>query len=180
MRPGIAISGVTHALVLGWGLVLFAVTPVEAPKPQPSTLLALLAIAVGPLPLYGAFLAGGFVAGSLGISFINWVIAYASPEQRPVYSGLFNSVSAVSLLIILDSLNMLMLQQPFQLEIKPIVVNHPTLILMVEVLPDLISGQSNTRLSQVEYSHKVHIQQKVQAMKERTLHLAVLLVIMKA
>lgn len=34
MRPGIAISGVTHALVLGWGLVLFAVTPVEAPKTE--------------------------------------------------------------------------------------------------------------------------------------------------
>jgi len=62
---------------------------------QPS--LALLAILVGPLPLYVAFLAGGFVAGSLGISFINWVIAYATPEQRPVYSGLFNSVSAVAL-----------------------------------------------------------------------------------
>jgi hypothetical protein len=34
LRPGIAISGVTHALVLGWGLVLFAVTPVEAPKTE--------------------------------------------------------------------------------------------------------------------------------------------------
>jgi len=43
-------------------------------------------------------MAGGLVQGSLGISFMNWVVTYAAPDQRPIYSGLFNSVSAVSLL----------------------------------------------------------------------------------
>ena len=61
-------------------------------------MLALLAGEVGPVPLYVAFLAAGIVSGSLGLSFINWVISYATPDQRPVYSGLFNSMSAVGLL----------------------------------------------------------------------------------
>lgn len=61
-------------------------------------LLALSAGAIGPAPLYLAFMAGGLVQGSLGISFMNWVVAYATPDQRPIYSGLFNSVSAISLL----------------------------------------------------------------------------------
>jgi colicin import membrane protein len=34
VRPGTAISGAVHALVLGWGLVLFAVKPVEAPRTE--------------------------------------------------------------------------------------------------------------------------------------------------
>ncbi len=51
-----------------------------------------------PAALYVAFMAGGLVQGSLGISFMNWVVTYAAPDQRPIYSGLFNSVSAVSLL----------------------------------------------------------------------------------
>ncbi len=57
--------------------------------------LALVASAAGPVPLYGAFFAGGVVSGMLGVSFINWVIGYATPDQRPVYSGLFNTLSAV-------------------------------------------------------------------------------------
>lgn len=60
--------------------------------------LALSASALGPAALYVAFMAGGLVQGSLGISFMNWVVTYAAPDQRPIYSGLFNSVSAVSLL----------------------------------------------------------------------------------
>ena len=60
--------------------------------------LALIASQVGPALLYLAFLAAGLVGGTLGISFINWVIGYATAEQRPVYSGLFNSISAVGLL----------------------------------------------------------------------------------
>lgn len=60
--------------------------------------LALSAGALGPAALYVAFMAGGLVQGSLGISFMNWVVTYAAPDQRPTYSGLFNSVSAVSLL----------------------------------------------------------------------------------
>jgi len=60
--------------------------------------LALLAVLVGPAPLYAAFLVAGVLVATLGISFINWVLIYATPEQRPIYSGLFNSVSAVGLL----------------------------------------------------------------------------------
>jgi MFS family permease len=60
--------------------------------------LALAASQLGPAPLYLAFLAAGVVGGSLGISFINWVIMHATPDQRPIYSGLFNSLSAVGLL----------------------------------------------------------------------------------
>jgi MFS family permease len=60
--------------------------------------MALLASVTGPAPLYLAFLLGGIVGGMLGFSFINWVIGYATPDQRPVHSGLFNSVSAVGLL----------------------------------------------------------------------------------
>jgi len=60
--------------------------------------LALLAVAVGPAPLYAAFLVAGVLTATLGFSFINWVLIYATPERRPVYSGLFNSVSAVGLL----------------------------------------------------------------------------------
>ncbi len=61
-------------------------------------LMALIASQTGPAPLYLAFLLGGVVGGMLGYSFINWVIGYATPDQRPTYSGLFNSVSAVGLL----------------------------------------------------------------------------------
>jgi MFS family permease len=61
-------------------------------------LMALIASQTGPAPLYVAFLLGGVVGGMLGFSFINWVISYATPDQRPVYSGLFNSISAVGLL----------------------------------------------------------------------------------
>lgn len=57
--------------------------------------LALVASVAGPVPLYGAFFAGGVVSGMLGVSFLNWVIGYASPDQRPVYSGLFNTMSAL-------------------------------------------------------------------------------------
>jgi len=60
--------------------------------------MALIASVVGPGPLYVTFFAAGVVSGTLVLSCLNWVILYATPEQRPVYSGLFNSVSAVALL----------------------------------------------------------------------------------
>lgn len=60
--------------------------------------MALIASGVGPGPLYVTFFAAGVVGGTLVLSCLNWVILYATPEQRPVYSGLFNSVSAVALL----------------------------------------------------------------------------------
>lgn len=34
MRPGFAISSSAHALVLGWGLVVFAVSPLETPRTE--------------------------------------------------------------------------------------------------------------------------------------------------
>ena len=34
MRPGFAISGTAHALVLGWGLIAFAVAPLDAPRTE--------------------------------------------------------------------------------------------------------------------------------------------------
>ncbi len=61
--------------------------------------LALVATGVGPSPLYFVFLIMGIVDSFLGSSFVNWVVMYATPDQRPVYSGLFNSISAVALLI---------------------------------------------------------------------------------
>lgn len=61
--------------------------------------LALIAAAAGPVPLYGAFFASGIVSGMLAISFLNWVIGYATPEQRPVYSGLFNTMTALGFIV---------------------------------------------------------------------------------
>ncbi|NUQ07179.1 MAG: MFS transporter [Anaerolineae bacterium] len=60
---------------------------------------ALIAAAVGPFPLYIGFLASGLTLSNLFIGFQNWVIGYATPDERPTYAGLFNTVSAfVSLL----------------------------------------------------------------------------------
>lgn len=61
---------------------------------------ALLAGLVGPLPLYFGFLASGLASGSnLFAGYLNWVVGYAHSEQRPLYVGLANTVSAVSSLI---------------------------------------------------------------------------------
>lgn len=60
---------------------------------------ALLSGVVGPAPLYGGFFAAGVALSNLFMSYLNWVIQHATPEQRPVYVGLFNTVSAVSLLV---------------------------------------------------------------------------------
>jgi MFS family permease len=56
---------------------------------------ALLASVVGPLPLYFGFLVSGLTVGNLFLSYQNWVITYATPDQRAVYTGLFNTVTAV-------------------------------------------------------------------------------------
>lgn len=56
---------------------------------------ALLAGMVGPLPLYFGFLISGLTLGNLLSSYQNWVVTHASPDQRPVYAGLFNTVAAV-------------------------------------------------------------------------------------
>jgi MFS family permease len=56
---------------------------------------ALIASVTGPLPLYLGFLVSGLTVGNLFMSYQNWVITYATPEQRPIYAGLFNTVAAV-------------------------------------------------------------------------------------
>jgi predicted MFS family arabinose efflux permease len=60
---------------------------------------ALLAGLVGPLPLYLGFLMFGLTLSNLGLSYQNWVVTYADPDQRPIYIGLFNTVGAVTVLI---------------------------------------------------------------------------------
>lgn len=59
---------------------------------------ALLAALVGPLPLYLGFFAGGLAISNLFSSYLNWVIMHVNADQRPVYTGLFNTVAAVMLL----------------------------------------------------------------------------------
>jgi MFS family permease len=56
---------------------------------------ALLATVLGPLPLYFGFLMSGLALSNLFLSYQNWVITYAQPDQRPIYAGLFNSFAAV-------------------------------------------------------------------------------------
>ena len=60
---------------------------------------ALLATVVGPLPLYVGFLMSGLSLSNLFLSYQNWVVSYANPDQRPIYAGLFNTVAAVVSLI---------------------------------------------------------------------------------
>ncbi len=56
---------------------------------------ALLASAVGPLPLYLGFLIAGLCQSNLFFSYQNWVVSHAHADQRPIYAGLFNTLSAV-------------------------------------------------------------------------------------
>lgn len=57
---------------------------------------ALLAGVIGPLPLYIGFLLSGLANGSnLFAGFLNWVVGYAPSEQRPLYVGLANTVTAL-------------------------------------------------------------------------------------
>lgn len=60
---------------------------------------ALLSTLVGPIPLYIGFFMAGLCVSNLGLSYINWVITHASPDQRPIYAGLFNTIVAVTTLI---------------------------------------------------------------------------------
>lgn len=57
-------------------------------------LSALLASVVGPWPLYIGFFISGLALSNLGFSYQNWVITYATPDERPTYAGLFNTISA--------------------------------------------------------------------------------------
>ncbi|MHB1354422.1 MAG: MFS transporter [Anaerolineae bacterium] len=60
---------------------------------------ALLAAVLGPLPLYLGFFVSGIAMGSVLMSFQNWVISYATPDQRPMYTGLFNTLPTVIAMI---------------------------------------------------------------------------------
>ncbi|MCL4250962.1 MAG: MFS transporter [Anaerolineae bacterium] len=60
---------------------------------------ALLAGVVGPWPLYLGFLMAGLTVSNLFLSYQNWVVTYASPDQRPIYAGLFNTIATVISLI---------------------------------------------------------------------------------
>jgi MFS family permease len=55
---------------------------------------ALLSAYVGPLPLYLGFLLSGLFTENLLSGFLNWVVGYAGPAERPVYVGLSNTVAA--------------------------------------------------------------------------------------
>jgi MFS family permease len=56
---------------------------------------ALLAVLAGPLPLYVGFLISGLALSNLFLGYQNWVVSYASADQRPIYAGLFNTFAAV-------------------------------------------------------------------------------------
>jgi MFS family permease len=60
---------------------------------------ALLASVIGPFPLYIGFLISGLTLSNLFAGYQNWVITYATADQRPIYAGLFNTISAVISLI---------------------------------------------------------------------------------
>lgn len=60
---------------------------------------ALIAAIIGPFPLYIGFLVSGLTLSNLFLSFQNWVITYATPDQRPIYAGLFNTIAAVITMI---------------------------------------------------------------------------------
>lgn len=60
---------------------------------------ALLATVIGPLPLYLGFLVSGLTVHNLFVGYLNWVITYTTPDQRPIYAGLFNTLTAVISLI---------------------------------------------------------------------------------
>ncbi len=57
---------------------------------------ALLASVVGPLPLYFGFLVSGLAMSNLFIGYQNWIVTSATPERRPIYVGLFNTLSAAA------------------------------------------------------------------------------------
>lgn len=62
-------------------------------------LSALLAGALGPIPLYIGYLISGFAVSNIFLSYFNWVVGYTTPDQRPIYVGLFNTISAVTSLL---------------------------------------------------------------------------------
>ena len=45
--------------------------------------------------LYLGFLVSGLTGSNLLSSYSNWVITHATPDQRPIYAGLFSTIAAV-------------------------------------------------------------------------------------
>lgn len=55
---------------------------------------------LGPYPLYlGFFISGVAASSNLFAAFMNWTVDYAHPDQRPIYVGLANTVSALVSLV---------------------------------------------------------------------------------
>lgn len=95
-------GGLTGALIYTWlgerNNLLYIRLALGAAALLPIS--ALLAGVVGPLPLYVGFLVAGLAnSGNLFAGFLNWLVGYAPAEQRPLYVGLANTVTAVVSLI---------------------------------------------------------------------------------
>jgi MFS family permease len=95
------IGGVSGALIYTWlgarSNLLYIRLALGLATLLPTS--ALVAAVVGPLPLYLGFLVSGLTVGNLFVSYQNWVITYATPDQRPIYAGLFNTVTALISLV---------------------------------------------------------------------------------
>ncbi len=52
-----------------------------------------------PAPPGVGFLVSGLTGSSLLSGYSNWVITHATPDQRPIYAGLFSTIAAVVSLI---------------------------------------------------------------------------------
>lgn len=94
-------GGVTGALVYTWlgarNNLLYIRLALCGAALLPTS--ALLAGVVGPVPLYFGFFMSGIAVSNLFLSYQNWVVGYASPDQRPIYAGLFNTIAALVSLI---------------------------------------------------------------------------------
>jgi MFS family permease len=95
------IGSVTGALVYTWlgarSNVLYMRLALFGAALLP--LSALLSAVVGPLPLYIGFLMSGLSLSNLMFSFQNWLVTYAPADKRPIYVGLFNTLSALIALV---------------------------------------------------------------------------------
>lgn len=92
------VGGIVGALAFAWigarsnllyirlALVGGALLPVSA----------LLASVVGTVPLYFGFFMSGLTLSNLFLSFQNWIVTYSTPDQRPTYVGLFNTIGAIT------------------------------------------------------------------------------------
>lgn len=91
------IGGIGGALIFTWlgarSNLMFIRLALGAAAFWP--LSALLAGSLGPVPLYIGFMISGLTVSNMFMGFYNWVIGYSTTEQRPVYIGLFNTISAV-------------------------------------------------------------------------------------